>query len=223
MKQFIGEHLEFLKQFRDEFHSTGAIAPSSRFVARALTGPFEKRTGPLRVLEIGPGTGAITRHIVNLLGPDDRLDLVELNEKFVAMLRHRLEHEPEFRAVADRVHLHSCAIQDFQAAEPYDFIISGLPINNFPADLVEEIFSIYFKLLAPHGQVSYFEYMYVRPLRRLVSGSSERKRLRELDRVISPYLHRHRVRRNWIFVNLPPAWVQHLRPNKTVENGVHAT
>src|SRR5437870_2641258 len=82
MKRFIGDHLEFFRQYRRRFQTTGAVAPSSRFLARALAKPFEQHARPCRVLEIGPGTGAVTRRIVRLLKPDDRLDLVELNENF---------------------------------------------------------------------------------------------------------------------------------------------
>ena len=38
---------------------------------------------------VGPGTGSVTRRIAARLGPEDRLDLVELNETFVQRLRHR--------------------------------------------------------------------------------------------------------------------------------------
>ena len=45
---FISEHLAFLKQFRERFESTGAVAPSSRFLARAMTRPFGRRSRPAR-------------------------------------------------------------------------------------------------------------------------------------------------------------------------------
>ena len=49
------------------------------------------------------------------------------------------------------------------------------------------------------------------PRRRVVSRGTERQRIRDLDAIISPILSRHRFRRSWVFVNFPPAWVQHLR------------
>lgn len=205
------EHREFFRQFRERFESTGAVAPSSRFLARAMTGPLSRHTGPVRVLEVGPGTGAVTRRIVQLLGPEARFDLVELNERFAELLESKFRDETSYRQVADRSHVHRCPIQDFAADAPYDFIISGLPLNNFPPALVRDIFSVLFELLAPGGVLSYFEYMYVRPLRKMVSGRDERQRLRDLEAIIGPYLADRRVRRDWVFANLPPAWVQHLR------------
>ena len=205
------DHVEFFGQFRERFKTTGAVAPSSRFLAYAMVWPLAQRSGPARVLEIGPGTGAVTRHIVSSLGPEDRLDLVELNEAFAANLARKFAEDAHFSAAREQAHLHQCRLQDFQHEAPYDFIISGLPLNNFDAQSVADIFEIYFSLLAPGGVLSYFEYMYVRPLRRLISRGAERQRLTELNRIMGPYLQRYRFHQSWVFANLPPAWVQHLR------------
>ena len=104
-----------------------------------------------------------------------------------------------------------CPVQGFQSDSPFDFIISGLPLNNFSPDMVQEIFETFFRLLAPGGVLSYFEYMYVRPVRRLLAGTDEKARLAALDDIIGPFLSQHRLYRSWVFVNLPPAWVQHLQ------------
>src|SRR5690606_27062141 len=96
----------------------------------------------------------------------------------------------------------------------YDFIISGLPLNNFPVPLVKEIFEAFFGLLRPGGVLSYFEYMYVRPMRRLVAKPDEKQRLDGLEAVLRWHLEPHRFRQDWVFVNMPPAWVQHLRASE---------
>src|SRR5262249_15812813 len=132
-------------------------------------------------------------------------------EHFVEVLRRRFASDHDFRRVADRTGIHQCPIQEFRAAQPYDYIVSGLPFNNFPAEQVREIFGVFFRLLAPGGVLSYFEYMYMRPLRKAVSNRAGRERLGDLETVLHEYLGRHRFRRDWIFINFPPAWVQHLR------------
>ena len=43
------------------------------------------------------------------------------------------------------------------------------------------------------------------------AGFAGRERLGDLEAVLQEYLGRHRFRRDWVFVNIPPAWVQHLR------------
>jgi len=207
------DHVEFLRQFRTQFHTTGAIAPSSRYLARAMTRHLASAKGPSRILEVGPGTGAVTRRIVRLLKEDDRLDLVELNETFAELLRNRFEADPAFRCRDGQARVHVCGIESFQSDVNYDFIISGLPFNNFSAAFVEEVVEALVGLLDTGGVLSYFEYMYVRPLRGLFAGSSERQRLKALGGVLDSYLEQHSCGRDWVFLNLPPAWVQHLRKN----------
>jgi phosphatidylethanolamine/phosphatidyl-N-methylethanolamine N-methyltransferase len=205
------DHREFFRQFRTQFQTTGAIAPSSRRLARAMTRYVASERGPARILEVGPGTGAVTRRIVTLLKADDRLDLVELNEAFAGRLEQRFQSEPSFQRAADRSQIHVCGIESFQSDRPYDYIISGLPFNNFSPDFVGRVLDAFFNFLAPGGVLSFFEYMYVRPVRGLVSRGAEQTRIKELDRILNGRLEQHGFRRDWVFLNLPPAWVQHLR------------
>ncbi len=210
------DHLTFFKQFRERFKTTGAIAPSSRFLASAMTKPMKQvlktpDAPPQRILEIGPGTGAVTRSIVKRLRPKDQFDLVELNETFVNLLNERFETQADYQRVKEQSRVHMLPLQEFEAEAPYDFIISGLPLNNFSSDLVREIFACYFRLLAPGGTLSYFEYMFVRSIRKRVGPRAEKDRMKSLDAIITPYLAEHRIRKSWVFINIPPAWVQHLK------------
>lgn len=168
-------------------------------------------SAPVRILEIGPGTGPVTDSIVRLLKPDDVFDLVELNEEFVRILNLRFASETVWRNVKSQSQIHQLPVQEFQASESYDFVISGLPLNNFPADLVKTIADTYFRLLKPGGVLSYFEYMYVRPVRKVVTSGAERIRITAIDETLRGYCDRCRIRRDNIWMNIPPAWVQHLR------------
>src|SRR5271154_6579896 len=89
---------EFYQEFRGAYRNTGSILPSSRGLARALVAPFRQRKQPARVLEVGPGTGAVTAEILRQLRPGDQLDMVEINPHFVAVLHRRFETEPLWRA-----------------------------------------------------------------------------------------------------------------------------
>jgi len=207
------EHLTFFREFRQRFDTTGAIAPSSRFLARAITHYLRQRSAdqPVRVLEIGPGTGALTNAIVRHLREGDRFDLVELNESFASHLRQRFETDPAWNRVAAFSEVHVQPLQEFQSEAPYDFVISGLPLNNFPVDLVGDIFEHYFRHLAPDGVLSYFEYQFVRTLRTRIGARSERARMQAIEDIMSAHCRAHRIRRDWVFANLPPAWAQHLQ------------
>ena len=210
------EHLQFFRQFRQQFETTGAVAPSSRFLARAMTRSLANRPGPLRVLEVGPGTGAVTREIVRRLPKGGQLDLVEINEEFARLLQKQFEEHPHFMQVADGASVHCLPLQEFKPEQPFDLIISGLPFNNFPPALVEELIDHCLALLAPGGEMAFFEYMFVRPLRCRLSSTKTRERLSQIEAILQARFEQHRVKTDWVFVNVPPAWVQHLRVEERI-------
>ncbi|MEN9556928.1 MAG: hypothetical protein RLZZ232_3214 [Planctomycetota bacterium] len=213
MRKSIQNYSAFFRQFRQTFETTGAVAPSSRFLASAMTRYLAARPQetPVRILEIGPGTGPVTDSIINQLRPGDVFDLVELNSEFVTILKQRFQTDAAWSAVSHQTTIHQIPIQEFRATEPYDFVISGLPLNNFPAGLVKIITDAYFQLLKPGGILSYFEYMYVRPVRKRVTRGADRERITEIDRILSEHCGKMRIHRDSVWVNIPPAWVQHLQ------------
>ena len=211
MLRTLRNNLAFFRQFRQRFETTGAIAPSSRFLAKSMTRFLAARDdNPVRVLEIGPGTGPVTEKIIPLLKTGDRFDLVELNESFVEILNERFQKGGDWNRVQEFTEVHQLPVQEFQPDEKYDFVISGLPLNNFPADLVEAISNHYFELLKPTGVLSYFEYMYVRPIRKVVTGGDEKTRITRIDDIMAAHCAKRRIARDNILINIPPAWVQHL-------------
>ena len=141
----------FFRECRRQFRSTGAIMPSTRFLARALVSELRKPRLPGRILEVGPGTGSVTKEILRHLKPADRLDLVEVNARFINLLHERFEKEWQFRFYRDQVDLIHSAVEALPGEGLYDFIVSGLPLNNFPPGTVRTIFRAYGRLLKPGG------------------------------------------------------------------------
>ena len=87
------DHRLFFRQFRENFQTTGSIAPSSRWLSTSLARYVPGERPGRRILEVGPGTGAVTRRIVPRMAADDTLDLVEMNAEFVARLRQCFRDE----------------------------------------------------------------------------------------------------------------------------------
>ena len=203
----------FLAEFRRNFRTTGAILPSGRRLSTALAHFVRDGSspGPRRILEVGPGTGAVTRHLVRNLRPGDRLDLVELNQSFVDCLNDRFRTDPAFQPAADRARVLHCPVEDLPTDAPYDVIVSGLPLNNFAVAEVEHILSVLRRLAAPRATLSFFEYMAIRRFKATVSGRAERNRLRGIAQVVGRLLTEGEIRRDWIWPNVPPAWVHHVR------------
>jgi phosphatidylethanolamine/phosphatidyl-N-methylethanolamine N-methyltransferase len=200
---------EFYQEFRRAYRNTGSILPSSRGLARALVSPMRKRQGPARILEVGPGTGAVTDEILRQLRPGDRFDLVEINPHFVEVLRRRFETEPPWRSRRPQTDLIHAPLQDVPGVAVYDFMISGLPLNNFPLSLVREIFQAYRRLLKPAGILSYFEYLAIRDVKIALVAKKEQRRLRVLSKFLERRIRAHQVSEQQVFLNIPPAVARH--------------
>ena len=211
MSQRLRDYRVFWQEFRANFHTTGAVLPSGRALARALARHVGEAEGPQRILEVGPGTGAVTAQIVQRLRGGDHFDLVELNDQFVANLRDRFAHDPPFTAVAGQSRVLHQSVAQLESEEPYDLVISGLPLNNFSVAQVEGFLAGFRRLLRGGGVLSFFEYIAIRPARALVSGPGERARLRGIGRAMNELLEPYEIRRDWVWPNVPPAWVHHVR------------
>ena len=208
----MSEYGLFFREYLRNFHTTGAILPSGRQLARALSRYAAQPSSPSRrIMEVGPGTGAVTRQIISVMQPLDRLDLVELNDSFVERLASRMKTDPHFQPAADRTRILHCPVQELPGDGKYDVIISGLPLNNFSAELVQKILQILLDLLAPGGTLSFFEYIAMRRMKAVVSGPSERRRLRGVASAMQEAFEGHEIRRDAVWRNVPPAWVHHLR------------
>lgn len=210
MTSRLSEYQLFVREYVRNFRTTGAILPSSRGLARALS-RYVAGGQPKRILEVGPGTGAVTEQIIARMGPDDRLDLVELNGCFVQRLQERFEEELVFRGVAPRCRIFHQPVEELPAQPTYDVIVSGLPLNNFTPEEVAKILGVLRGLLRPGGTLSFFEYIGVRLARSWLGRRQQRRRLRGITRVLVQMLEEHEIRRDWIWRNVPPAWVHHVR------------
>ena len=219
MRRFLAEYRLFLREFLWNYPTTGAVLPSGRSLARALARYVGKDEGPKRILEVGPGTGPVTRRIIDRMGPEDRLDLVELNDAFVARLEDRLAGEPPFQTVAERVRVFHCPDENLPRKDKYELMFSGLPLNNFQPDQVQRILDAMAALLAPGGILSFFEYIAIRRVKAVVSGRAGRERLRGIGRVLDCVLGDGEIRRDWVWGNIPPAWVHHVQMDRLAHGG----
>lgn len=202
---------QFYRQFREQYHTTGSILPSSRTLARAMTRPMRQRNSPRRILEVGPGTGAITAEIVRQLRPGDQFDIVEINGDFVAYLQQRFAREPDFRRRQAQSRILHRPLQEVPGDHCYDFMISGLPLNNFSLALVEDIYRSYERLLTPEGTLTCFEYVWIRAMKMPFVGESERDRLTKLTHYLEAKIRRHQIGEEIVVLNVPPAVARHLR------------
>jgi len=202
---------QFYRQFRQQYHTTGSILPSSKALARAMTRPMRQARSPRRILEVGPGTGAVTAEIVRQLRPGDQFDIVEINADFVAFLGQRFSEEPDFQRRSAESRIIHAPLQDVPGEQVYDFMISGLPLNNFSLALVEDIYKSYERLLKPTGTLTSFEYVWIREMKMPFVAASERERLTLLTGYLQEKIRRYQIDEEIVLLNVPPAVARHLR------------
>jgi phosphatidylethanolamine/phosphatidyl-N-methylethanolamine N-methyltransferase len=196
--------LSFVRQAVKDFKHTGSVWPSSPALAEAMTRSLRRANGTKRVLEVGPGTGPFTKTVLDALEKGDEFDLVEINPAFC---RHLEERVLPKRGSGKGVHvrLHCARIEDAPIAGPYDFIICGLPFNNFPPAVVRSIFRRLMSLLKEGGELAYFEYAGVRIMKAPLVGSRGRRKLKEIGKVGKALRRKHAGKREIVWGNIPPA------------------
>lgn len=216
------ERIAFLGQTRSDFEHTGAIQPSSRFLARTMATPVRRRHAAghdeaLRILEVGPGTGAVTRAIAAAMGPDDELVCYEINPEFARLLRRALQHDDELHRVADRVTVHAQAAQQLERGKGFDVAVCSAPLNNFDAATIEAILGALMGALRRSGRATLFEYLLLPSLRRALTRGAAGERLRAAEATKSSWLEKHGCGSAIVLRNLPPARVHELRrdPNRS--------
>ncbi|MGW9451515.1 class I SAM-dependent methyltransferase [Streptomyces sp. NPDC055632] len=202
----------FLIEAARDLRATGAITPSSKALGRLLTDPVDEHGArPLNVLEVGAGTGSVTRTLILRLSPGSRLDIVEANPRFAAQLHRLVRSHPRLAGERERVRVHHTLVERLDTGRRYDVIVSGLPFTNFTPAQVETIMDRYLELLEPGGTLTYFAYRGTRYARTLTAFPAEARRHRAVEDVLAGYQRRYATGCWSVWGNLPPAKVWQLR------------
>lgn len=183
----------FLRHFRKSPRTVGAIAPSSRRLACAMLDGLDLTAGrSTRVVELGPGTGAITSEIARRL-PDDAVCLaIDLDPVFIARVSARW---PRIDSICDRAE-RLVEIAQSRQLLPIDHIISGLPFASLPSASARAIADAIVASLRVGGTFTTFQYAHAYGFPSAVSVRQTLSR----DMGADP-------ERTFVVGNLPPALV----------------
>src|SRR5207249_4671092 len=151
----VKDALLFLGQAVRHWRATGAFTPSGPALARAIAGAVGE-VGDGRVLvELGPGTGAVTRELVRHF-PRARVAAVEVNDAFAARLAQTCPGVTVPRGCASRLadHLGGLGIDPGDVAA----VVSGLPMVSLPGDLGRRVLAAAAGVLKPGRRFVQFTY-----------------------------------------------------------------
>nr|WP_244624212.1 MULTISPECIES: methyltransferase domain-containing protein [unclassified Bosea (in: a-proteobacteria)] len=185
-KARFSDDARFLKSWIDSPGRTGAVAPSSPFLARRMASYVDPQAqGP--VVEIGPGTGPVTEALIERGIDEARLILVEYSPEFCELLRRRF---PQATVIEGDAYALSTTLAG-HLTEKASAVVSSLPLfNKPPAERTELVQDAFANVLNPGAPFIQFTYAVISPVPR--KGS-------HLKAEVS----------DWVLRNIPPArvWV----------------
>lgn len=140
--------------FKALFHNpraTGAVLPSSKYLANKMAMLINKNK-PGFILELGPGTGAITKAILKSGVSSNKLIALEIASRFAQKLKKRF---PDITVIQGDARDLSKLIED---KKPIHTIISSLPFRSLITEDREKIFQEILKVLSQGGEFIQFTY-----------------------------------------------------------------
>jgi len=191
----------FIKGLIVHSEKVGAFFPCSRFTAKKVCSFIDHAKGPLEILEIGSGTGALTHEIINCIREGDHLDLIELLPEYCNAL------EP---LVTKQVHLFCGSILDWNPGKKYDIIICSLPFNRFEPTFVQQILDHIQSLAKPGCIFSYVELMWVTTLKSLFLSGNKKENLTKTRTLMRNLRIQKGIRTDKVYANITPIYVYHL-------------
>jgi phosphatidylethanolamine/phosphatidyl-N-methylethanolamine N-methyltransferase len=180
------ENRLFLKQWFKNPKQLGTLAPISTALADAAAACLTHKEGP--IVEIGAGTGRLTRAILRQASPGQKLALVELDAPMCTFLRETLPHvTKQMPAVihGDAAQLPSLLPAEFKGHT--HTVFSAVPLMYLPQTVRDRIIDACFAIMPPQGRIIHVTYSPRSPLAHRTDV--QQKRLRSL------------------WVNLPPGCV----------------
>jgi phosphatidylethanolamine/phosphatidyl-N-methylethanolamine N-methyltransferase len=181
----LDDEVRFLRSWIEKPLHMGAVMPSGRVLARTMAQYVNiESSGP--VVELGPGTGAITNALIEHGVDQKRLVLVEYNPGFCALLRDRYPHAKVVQGDAYKLR---DSLWDVLSV-PASAVVSGLPLVTKPMLTRLKLIRDAFLALAPGAPFVQFTYSVAPPIPKSLPGVSTEASER-------------------IWMNLPPArvWV----------------
>lgn len=149
----------FLREWLANPQGTGSVAPSSPQLGAAMA-RWLPRNPDSYVLELGPGTGAVTNALFKHGLREDRLVALEYNPNLAKLLRKRFRRAHIING--DAWELDTLLSSLPQPVESVGAVISSLPLLNFPKEKADELALKIRSVLEPRGRWVQYSYQIVK-------------------------------------------------------------
>lgn len=157
----IVDEARFIRSWFENPTVAGAVSPSGRYLARRMARYVDLHVqGP--IVELGPGTGAITEALMRRGIPPARLHLVEFDRSFCRLLARRFPGVHILQGDAYRLGERLKGVLDAPAAA----VVSSLPLLMKPERQRCALLAEAFEHMAPDAPFVQFTYGPVSPIPR---------------------------------------------------------
>ena len=208
-----GEHyLTFFKGIARNPLQVGAFSPCTKFVAQEITkyiAQVDQQT-PLRILEVGGGSGIFTTQLEKILAGRAgayHVDVIEIDPDYCSLLTQRFKNNSNFS-------IHCINMADFTADQPYDFIVSSLPFNTLDHALVKNILDRYQEIIKPSGIISYIEHIWLPEIKEFFMQGALKQEYCAKRTMINTFRDKNLFETATVYANITPLHIYHLKIDK---------
>jgi phosphatidylethanolamine/phosphatidyl-N-methylethanolamine N-methyltransferase len=181
------DEIRFIRGMMLQPKTVGAIMPTSARTAARMASIIDTGSG-LKVLELGPGTGVITKAILDRGVKPEDLVSIEYSTPFV---KHLSAKYPGVHFINGDAFNLAETLKDFHG-QKFDCVISGIPLLNFPMHARVKLIEDLIKLMPPGRPVVQFSYGPMSP----VIAKPDSYKIQHFDFVVR---------------NIPPAQIWHYK------------
>lgn len=139
----------FIGKFLKHGTAIASLAPSSRWLSQTTVRNVPWQRARV-VVELGAGTGPVTRVLAEKAPTECRVVVVERDPDFARLLHQRFDRLANFDVVEADVRDLTELLAD-RGIRQVDAVISGLPVPSFPRDLQRDLFRAVKQILVPEG------------------------------------------------------------------------
>src|SRR3989344_582164 len=161
MKKTLSKESIFLTEGFKNIREVGTVCSTSRFAAKAMAPEIGLHDEPKVIVELGVGTGSVTKEILKHLRPKDLYIGIEANDKFLEVCRDGLCAGDRNLSVNFE---HGLAQNIREILKKYgvkeaDEIICTIPFRILPKRDTKEILQNVKKLLKKGGYFTFIRYL----------------------------------------------------------------
>lgn len=164
------EELLFFRRWIANPLKVGALLPSAPALARLVARNVE--IGPDdAVIEVGAGTGSITKALVSAGIPRDRLFVIEIDADMCTYLRKQFPQVQIIHGDAGRL----SDIVPGRWHGKVSTVVSGIPMITLPLEAQQRLIRSWFGITKPGGQMLQYTYSLISPIPEAKLGLSVRR------------------------------------------------